>query len=228
MPAKETFQLDGLTDMGFGDGLCIQTVCDKRVHPSGTSDGQFVVLFRVDIQKILRLQPVILQAFGTCHSRFFINGEQCLDAGMNKRIAVQYRQHIGHTQAVVCTQSSSLGLQPFSIHHHSNAFRCEIERHGSILLVHHVQMPLQRNNRPYFHSRAGLFSDQQVTCCILFYFQFSLLGKGLYIGADRLLFFACSWDLIEVNEKIPIGVGRQFISLQHGLSLRAGNVIDVR
>ena len=53
-----------------------------QVHAAGTSDADFIVVFRVEVEQDVSTQKPTLQAQCACHARFLIDGEKGLERGV--------------------------------------------------------------------------------------------------------------------------------------------------
>ena len=61
--------------------MCIGTG-SRDIYATCTADGQFTVIFGIEVKHDLRLEQASFQGESTGHSGFFVNGEQCLQRRM--------------------------------------------------------------------------------------------------------------------------------------------------
>ena len=138
-----------------------------QVHPSGTSNADFIVVFGVEVEQDVSAQEAALQAQCSGHARFLVNGEQGFEGGVFDVGTFQHRQNARHSDAVVGTERRALGTHPIAVHLHANAFRHEVEFRGFVFLANHVDMTLQNHGLSTLHSWSWILLNQHIAYLVL-------------------------------------------------------------
>ena len=125
-----------------------------QVHAAGTSDADFVVVFRVEVEQNVSAEEPTLQAQSTGHSGFLVDGEQGFQGRVLDVRTFQHRQNAGDTDAVVGAERCALSTHPIAVNHHADAFRHEVEFSGLVFLANHVHMALENDGFSALHSRS--------------------------------------------------------------------------
>ena len=123
-----------------------------QVHTSGTSDADFIVVFRVEVEQDVSAQETALQAQSAGHPRFLVDGEQGFEGRVFDVGTFQHCQNARHSDAVVGTERRALGTHPIAVNQHANAFRHEVEFCGFVFLTNHVNVTLKDHSFPILHS----------------------------------------------------------------------------
>ena len=184
---------------------------------SGTTDKEFSVVFRIQINQDISIHETFFQCKRTCQARFLIHRKQTLQRSVLHIVRSQHRQFGRHTDTIVGTQRSTLCLEPFSVDIRLNRILLKIVFRILILFADHIHMRLQNHCLQMLLARSRRFYNQYVSCLIHLILKSSCFRKIHQISPDLLLLFRRTGHLTDFF-KIPEQDGRFQIFFFHKIS----------
>ena len=134
---------EGLVALGSLHGL-VGEVADT-VQSAGAADAELALVLGVEVQEDVALEEAGTEFFGSGHAGFFVVGDEHFHGAVGKLLVFHNCHCKGNADAVVGTESGSLGTQPFTEHFSFDGIGEEIVLGLGGLLRHHVHVSLQDN-----------------------------------------------------------------------------------
>ena len=127
---------------------------------------------------------------------------------MYDRLTFQRREHHRYCYAVICAQSSAIGVHPVSVHNDTDRLCEHVDALVRLTGKDHVDVSLKGNGLGVLTARRGLLGNDNVIRFILYIGKPSLPGKLGEIIADRLRMMGSAGDRRDLPEivKYPFGI----------------------
>ena len=148
-----------------------------RIFAACASHKDFTFVFAVEVQQDIACHESFFECSGSGQPGFFIYGEKAFDRSVLDIIGREDRQFGGYTDAIVGTQSRTVGAKPVSVDDCFDRIVVEIMCGSIILFADHVHVGLQNDCRQVFFAGSSRFRHQDVAYGIFFDCYFILLGE---------------------------------------------------
>ena len=195
--------------MVFRSGHRSIRAAEGEVHSAGTTDADFAVVLRVEVEQDVATEPVLLELEGAGHACLFIDGEQKLQRRVWNVVRLHHGKHGGHPQSIVGSEGGAFGLDPVVVHGHPDAFGVEIERRVVVFLVDHVHMALEDDRLAVLHAGCGWLANEHIADGVGFDLEAGLFGQAGDPLTNSLFLPGCTGNGVEVCKTSPEGAGFQ-------------------
>ena len=112
---------------------------------TSTTHEKLALIFRVEVDEEIALHKVVFHAHGTRKTRFLVTRKDALNGAVLNVLAFEDSHLHGHANAIVSTQSSTFGAEPFAIYIRLNGIGLKIKIEIFMLFAHHIHMALQND-----------------------------------------------------------------------------------
>ncbi len=203
MAARTTRQANAKLLDARLDGFRFIGARGSDIDSTGASDGQFIVVFCVEVEEDVTLQKPALQSQRAGHACLLIDGKQCVNGGVRDVCGVEHSQDGCHADAVVRSERGAFRTHPVAIHVHLDALGVKVEYGVRVLLAYHVEMALQDDVPFVFHSSCCRLADQHIANLIGEGFEAPIVSESDDPFADLLFLFRRPWNAIQCVEEVP-------------------------
>ena len=187
----------------------------SHVNAAGTSDDKLAPSFRVKIEQDVAMEFVFGQVVGTEHACFLIGSDERLNGSMLQVGSLHHSHDDGHTQSVVGTKRSTLGLHPLAVNPRFNRVSLKVVLAVGSFLRHHVHVRLEKHRLAVFHARRCGLAHHDISCRVLEGFHAHLGGEV----KQKLLYLVQmarrSWHLCQCIEVLPDARRVQILDFVH-------------
>ena len=146
------------------------------VHAAGATHKYLGIVLGIKVEQDATMYHVIAEVVRSREACLLVYREESLHRSVYQLLVREGGKCAGYTDAVVCAQSGTIGMQPFAIDDGCDGIIFEVER-LVIALAYHIHMRLQYDAGSLFVTGRGRFAHQNVAYGICLDCYAVLAGK---------------------------------------------------
>ena len=158
-------------------------------HTSGTADKDFALVFRVEVEQDVAIHEAALHGIGSSEASLLIHRKHTLYRTVLDAIVGEHSKSRSYTDAIVGTQGSAIGLEPFTVNDEADGVVHKIVVNTLVAFAHHIHVRLQDDGLAVLHARSSRFGDDYIAGLIDLSSESARLTKSLQVGSHLLFMF---------------------------------------
>lgn len=199
----QTAYLDEKSLVALDGGHQLVVELGGGVDAAGAADAVLALVFVVEVEEDLALEPALAEAVGAGETRLLVHGDEGFECGMGDFLVLEDGEDGGDADAVVGTEGGAVGREPRTVQHWLDGVFHEVELLAAVLLADHVHVSLQAHAGALLVALAGGLADEHIAQLVALGLETVLLAPVHEVGRDALFVLRGARNLHDFTEPVP-------------------------
>ena len=180
---------------------------DSGVNSASAADAVFALVFVVEVEEDVTLEPAFAEASSTSETRLLVDSDKGFKGGMLQFLVLKDGKDSGHADTIVSAKSGAVGSEPSTIQYRLDRVFHKVELLAAVLFANHIHVGLEADHGALLVALAGGLSDEHVSELVAFSLKALFLTPVHEVGRDTFLVLGGTRNLHDFAEIMPHACG---------------------